>query len=311
MALALLAVVVAALALPFDSSAATPKRDTFAQPSPGPRPGPVPQSLGPLTSIRGLGDSVPAGGACACTTFVALLAQFEAKAEHRPIAVLNEATGGLTSANLLHQVLAEGLTAPDRSATVITIGANDFDSGRLSTPGCRADNDLACYERRLHALSQNLTSVLRALVRTRQPHGLILVTGYWNVFLDGDVGAARGPDYVRDSDTLTRAVNTAVRQAAGANGGTYVDLYTPFKSRGRGETELLAQDGDHPSAAGHALIAALLEQAWQQALVRARDSAGRVTTCLQPRCGHAPVSLPASQEPSVEPRRGLWCCGHR
>ena len=41
---------------------------------------------------------------------------------------------------------------------------------------------------------------------------------------------------------------------------TYVDIYTPFKGAdgSTDDTALLADDGDHPNAAGHQLIATAL-----------------------------------------------------
>jgi lysophospholipase L1-like esterase len=83
------------------------------------------------------------------------------------------------------------------------------------------------------------------------------MTGYWNVFLDGEVGAAKGPSYVTVTDALTREVNAAIDAAATAAGAGYVDLYTAFKGDGaRDDTSLLAPDGDHPSASGQQQIAA-------------------------------------------------------
>ena len=91
----------------------------------------------------------------------------------------------------------------------------------------------------------------------------VLVTGYWNVFLDGDVAAIRGVDYMRNSIALTRAENTQIAAAARAQQDTYVDIYTPFKgdSGAENDTSLLAPDGDHPNAAGHHTIALALESA--------------------------------------------------
>jgi len=85
------------------------------------------------------------------------------------------------------------------------------------------------------------------------------VTGYWNVFLDGAVGRARGAAYVTGSDALTRAVNAGIAAAAERTGATYVDVYRPFKGDGDVDcTPLLAADGDHPDARGHRVIAEAL-----------------------------------------------------
>jgi lysophospholipase L1-like esterase len=89
----------------------------------------------------------------------------------------------------------------------------------------------------------------------------VIVTDYWNVFEDGDVGRDdRGAAYLAWSDRLTRAFNAALCPRVAAAGATCLDLYAPFKGAdGRGDpTGLLAGDGDHPNAAGHALIARLM-----------------------------------------------------
>jgi lysophospholipase L1-like esterase len=89
----------------------------------------------------------------------------------------------------------------------------------------------------------------------------ILVSGYWNVYEDGTVADR---DYGRGeqaaSDRLTDAVNQVIRTQAVAEGMTYVDLAEPFKGpSGTGDpSDLLADDGDHPNAAGHRRIASAL-----------------------------------------------------
>jgi lysophospholipase L1-like esterase len=85
------------------------------------------------------------------------------------------------------------------------------------------------------------------------------MTGYWNVFEDGDVAKRQYPASGRiASDQLTVRTNTAIAAAARADDATYVDIYTPFEDNAADITTLLATDGDHPNAAGHALIARIL-----------------------------------------------------
>ena len=87
----------------------------------------------------------------------------------------------------------------------------------------------------------------------------LLVTGYWNVFEDGQVARrASGNAGLQASINLTRRVNATVKAVADAAGAQYVDLFTPFQSRGRDIDALMAADGDHPDAAGHRLIAQTL-----------------------------------------------------
>jgi hypothetical protein len=64
-------------------------------------------------------------------------------------------------------------------------------------------------------------------------------------------------------DAVTAEVNRRVSAAAAAHGATYVDLVTPFRGPdgSKDATPLLAPDGDHPDAAGHAVIAEALAAA--------------------------------------------------
>ena len=177
-------------------------------PSSGATPAAPPAAASRFTSTLGLGDSVPAGFACGCTPYVGLLSAQHGAAQHQPMTVQNLARGGLTSAGLLQQVASRGVVAGPGAVTVITIGANDFDSGSLSSPGCRAADGLACYAPELEALDDHVRRTLRLLGSAGERRGPVLVTGYWNVFLDGQVAQSRGTSYTQASNALTLAENT-------------------------------------------------------------------------------------------------------
>ncbi|MCU1595469.1 MAG: hypothetical protein JWO12_2861 [Frankiales bacterium] len=213
------------------------------------------------SSVLGLGDSVTTAAACSCTSFVAQLGTNLTAWEGKPVVVVNAGVNGLTSLDLLRQVQGGHTRAVPGAVIAIAIGANDFDPRRLSQPGCSAA-DMACYRASLGSLTKNIDDVLATLRRGSASSGPILLLGYWNVFLDGAVGATHGQAYQQDSDALTRLVNAVLIRAAKAHGATYVDLYAAFKRED--DTDLLADDGDHPSAAGHTLIAALLSEALAQ-----------------------------------------------
>jgi lysophospholipase L1-like esterase len=213
-----------------------------------------------MSTVQGLGDSVPAASACGCTSYVVQLAQRLGHTQGHAVTTVNDALPGQNSSQLLTQVRQNGTRARSGQVTVLTIGANDFDPGVLSGPRCTTLAGLACYRPTLAALKANVSALLSTLVTGLGAHGPVLVTGYWNVFEDGNVGAANGQAYVRDSDGLTRAVNAVLQAEAQRHGMVYVDLYAPFKEKGN-DTHLLAPDGDHPSAAGHTLIASLLHTA--------------------------------------------------
>jgi lysophospholipase L1-like esterase len=215
--------------------------------------------------VVGLGDSVPAGTNCGCTSYVSRVGRAEAARQGTTAAVSNLAQPGLTTPGLLTQL--EGASVRRRIATadlvIITIGANDFDTGEVASASCRGPA-LACFQPTLKQQSSELDEVferVEALLGGRS--ATVLVTGYWNVFLDGDVAAAQGTDYVRNSVALTQAENARIADAARREGTTYADIFTPFKgaSGTENDTSLLAADGDHPNSAGHRRIAEVLESA--------------------------------------------------
>jgi lysophospholipase L1-like esterase len=213
--------------------------------------------------VVGLGDSVPAGNACGCTTYVDLVGRQAADRQGTTADVSNLAQGGLTTPGLLDQ-LKDGSVKKKIAAAdlvIITIGANDFDTGSVGSSSCAG---LYCFQSTLKQQKSQLDEVFdRVEGLLDDPDATVLVTGYWNVFLDGDVAATRGAGYVRNSVALTRAENDQIEATAEQNGATYVDIFTPFKgsSGTRNDTSLLAADGDHPNAAGQRKIAATLAAA--------------------------------------------------
>jgi len=207
-----------------------------------------------------VGDSVGTATACSCRAFGVRLAQLLARQQSETVRVATVARDGQTTAGLVEQLTSDaGTSAQVRAAdaVVVVIGANDFDADDAAS-GC-AGAGTSCFSDALAALP---TSLDRALSQIRVLGGAkarILVLGYWNVFLDGDVGSHHGPTYQQTSDALTRKVDDVLHRSALRAAATYVDLYRAFRDDGtRDDTALLASDGDHPSAAGHQRIAALL-----------------------------------------------------
>jgi lysophospholipase L1-like esterase len=210
--------------------------------------------------VVALGDSVPAGSACACTAFPEIYGRELAARLGAPVHVRNDGVPGETSA-MLRSALQRPSTVHDvinADIVIVTIGANDFDFRTYETRRCPA---LSCYEPQLSRLRTNLAATFQKIrdARSDGPR-LLLVTGYWDIWRDGAVARRVGPAYVHVGDALTRRVNDVVAATAAANSFRYVDLFTPFRG-GTGErddTHLLASDGDHPNSAGHRLIAAEL-----------------------------------------------------
>lgn len=227
---------------------------------------------GALVRVVALGDSVPAGAACpGCTSFPYLYGKEFAAATGDPVSVQDLAVGGLDSAGLLASLVsatpqAAAVTTAD--VVVVTVGANDLVAARedYGAGRCGGADHLDCFRALLPGVRSRLAAVLHriAVLRGRAPT-TVLVTDYWNVFEDGASAVAElGRDEVLDARTVTRAENQVLCDAATGAGARCVDLYVPFLgSRGDGDpSRLLAPDGDHPSQAGHDLIAATLLAAY-------------------------------------------------
>jgi acyl-CoA thioesterase-1 len=207
-------------------------------------------AAGPV--VVSLGDSVPAGTACGCVPFPDLYARLlSARGQS-----INLAQPGATSSDVLSELGTPATGAALRSASVVLlmIGANDM-AAVFATHG-----GPAAYAR---AAAQVHTDVLATLHRIRQAGGAsvtVVVLGYWNVVEDGDVARADYDDAgTAEAAQITDQTNDALRQAA-AGLARYVPTAAVFKGpTGRGDpTGLLAADGDHPNARGHAAIAAAL-----------------------------------------------------
>jgi lysophospholipase L1-like esterase len=213
--------------------------------------------------VVGLGDSVTSGYGCDCETFVQRYAAQLPPAKGGPARPINLGKGGSTSVDLLHDLRSDAATRRDVASAdvvLVTIGANDL--GPLLPRWLGSDCDNTCYDGAVAAVGRRVGAIVRQIhaLRGSAPQQ-VLVTGYWNVFVDGEVGRQEhGTAYLRWSDRLTRALNAQIAQVATAAGATCVHLYAPFKSPtgDRDPTPLLAPDGDHPDAAGHEVIAKAL-----------------------------------------------------
>jgi len=229
------------------------------------------RSPGPPLDVVALGDSVPAGRRCGCTPFPVRYAASLAAQSGCRVAVSNDGTPGLTSTDLTAELRDGGPVAADvASADIvsITIGANDFDYTQAS-PSCPGGT-AGCFDSQLVELSRQLDSVLtRIVVLRHHAPTTVLLTGYWDIWEDGQVAAAAGPRHVTMGDLLTRRVNQRLQHAAAFRRATYVDLARAFRGAALrdDDTGLLADDGDHPNATGHQVIADALFQATPPAAV--------------------------------------------
>lgn len=250
---------------PVQSASASPAPSVSAAASSG-----TPSSV-PATEIRSrstlvaLGDSVPAGSACGCVPFVPRLGQRLAADRGQPVTAINDATGGEDSGELLAALTQPTRTARDVSTAnivTVTIGANDVAYSSYASGSCGGDDGTACYRPEVQAMSANVSAILQRIQALRGGRPTtVLVTGYWNVWQDGQVARSMGAEFVQVSHLVTTMVNQGLQQAATSHGALFVDLAKAFTAAGPDDTGLLAGDGDHPNAAGHQLIADVLTQA--------------------------------------------------
>lgn len=224
-----------------------------------------PASTAAVRDLVVLGDSVPAGNACDCTPYGGLVAADLTASEGTAVTAHTLAFSGAAVGDVVEQVGENDDTRAALRATdvvVVTVGANDLDQSALLTPACSSPAAPSCYGDALGTVRDGLLRVVaavRAAAGDRSPR--ILLTGYWNVFLDGAVARDRGDRYVARSKVATRAFNAVVADVARASGASYVDVFAAFSGDGsRDLTPLLAPDGDHPSAAGHRAIADAVEK---------------------------------------------------
>lgn len=190
----------------------------------------------------------------------------------------NLGVGGMDSAELRRQLDDPGsgfaTAVAGADIDLLTVGANDFvpQHDAVVNGECPSDVTSDCMEDELEAMRRNLSAILGRIHRLRGARPTaVLVTGYWNVFEDGDVARSAYPDIgLSAAQRLTRLVNAALRDVAADSGATYVDLYDAFNGPASGGdiTHLLAADGDHPNAAGQILIARRLVAAGLTGLVK-------------------------------------------
>lgn len=220
--------------------------------------------------VIGLGDSVPAGSNCdGCATYIDQVGRMLAESGRGSV-VYNYAVPGATSNDVLGQLDGRKLKSRLGQAdlVILTVGANDLDTTPLGDANCAGPRLMGCYTEDLGSLGKTLRTIEERVGKALKPGGKLLVTGYWNVFSDGAVGRAEGPAWVNGSDALTLRANDLIKEVTESQGAQYVDVRTPFRgSDGSSDcTVLLADDGEHLSAAGHALMASTVTEA-----VRARN----------------------------------------
>ncbi|WP_347350785.1 SGNH/GDSL hydrolase family protein [Intrasporangium sp.] len=225
----------------------------------------APSRSDPLRIVA-LGDSVPADTGCPCRGYVADLGAVLQGLTHRTTDVRNDAVAGWTSADVLTALDSGQLSGDLAGADLVVVqaGANDFDPGRIGDPACPPTATSPCWRPTLATLRTGLVGISRRVrALDTNPDLRIALVGYWNVTVDGAVGQSRGAQFVTDSTALTVVVNDTISAVAAQQHDVYVDAFTGFKGPDgrRDPTPDLQADGDHPNAAGNAILTAAVRYA--------------------------------------------------
>jgi lysophospholipase L1-like esterase len=253
--------------VPADPAVRTPAPSSTSSPSPTVGPS---AAARPTLRVVGLGDSVTSGEHCDCDDYVTGFAHLLAQRTGTKVHATDDGESGSTSDGLAGELgghdsddRALQSDVADADVVVITMGANDLAPALSAwrSGSCTA----SCSDPEVDQMRSDLGRVLDRVHSLTGGRARVLVTTYWNVFTDGDVARrAERSGYLAWSDTLTRQANAAITSVADAHAATLVDLYAPFKADGSGDpTHLLADDGDHPDAAGTALISRTVLAAYE------------------------------------------------
>ncbi|WP_162873044.1 SGNH/GDSL hydrolase family protein [Austwickia chelonae] len=259
---------------PVDPPTANPEAGQSAPHAPSvavpvmPKPGALPVPFAPdpgnpggSLKVVGLGDSVASGFACECMNYVDMVSHRLGDRYGRPVDIANEAYPGAFSQDVLDQLAEEEAQKKIRESdlVVVGIGANDFseEADNAFLAECRDAAASSCYADTAKSMRANLDAILTKVKALQQrPGAQVVVLGYWNVYADGEVGRAHGPEFVAGSNSLTKWVNQMIAQSAADHQALYADAYAAFKGDGTQDTtDLLAPDGEHPGPAGHQLLA--------------------------------------------------------
>ncbi|MDO5711653.1 MAG: SGNH/GDSL hydrolase family protein [Micrococcales bacterium] len=222
-----------------------------------------------MRSVVALGDSVTQGQGCECDAFPQLIATALSDRSGHSVAAVNDGMSGQTArdlADVLDPVSGDDDVRADirhADVVIVTTGANDV-AATEPDPAAQSKQQLqqgpaagavdAATQRAVVVAVQDLSRAITQ-VKALAPSARVLVTNYWNLFPDG---AQAAPDETQRAwtDAVTRDFNAELARAAGAAGVQIVDLYDPFKAGGQIDPgPLLLDDGDHPDAQGHQVIA--------------------------------------------------------
>lgn len=248
------------------SGSVTAAKAATANPTASPQPatptssatvlrGPTTLSPNGPVHLVGLGDSVMSGTNCDCDGITSELADSLAKVWRVPVSQVNLGESGATTDDLLDDLTNDSRTMSEvtnADVVVVIIGANDLtdDLDTWRRTGCGR----SCYQPHVQQMQNRLAKILARITNLEgnRPFSLV-VDGYWNILTDGQTALKQGGwPQLSWSRAVTASVDSAIRDAASTAGAHYVELRSVFSNT---PDPLLADDGDHPNAAGVEAIA--------------------------------------------------------
>jgi lysophospholipase L1-like esterase len=220
-------------------------------------PGAASQELPEPVRYVALGDSIAAGSA-ATTSYVREYARWFEDETGATVSVTNAAVPGWTSHDLLTAVREdEALRAELAAAHLITfnIGGNDLLAAlrALRDGRCGGPGTLRCLDDAVAELVDTWDELLDELLEITDGE----VDGLRAMDLYRPRTFATSPPVVTQLERELSAVNDRLARAAGDAGVEVARVHEAFRTATapRGTSDLLADDGIHPSDHGHAHIA--------------------------------------------------------
>jgi lysophospholipase L1-like esterase len=209
----------------------------------------VAATTGPV--VVGFGDSVPTGLHCGCTNFIQQYATAIGGTAD------NLAQNGSTSLNLVHllQTARAWKAVENASVVVIMTGANDYNSAFYAVSNGASPSRYTAVTQQVKA---NVTTAVNK-IRSINPKADVVIVDYWAAMEAGKV-AQQNYNAATQKAALesTEAVDGALWAVAQKLHTDWLSTFQLYYRPGIDVTSLLASDGNHPDAAGTALIATAL-----------------------------------------------------
>lgn len=218
---------------------------------------------GPLDYVA-LGDSLPTTEGGASRAYPSYYTDIAEKTLGREVRLINRAVPGATSEDLLVSLRNSASVRSDLEQAeiiTVTISANDWEPSYNAYLAGRCE-ELACLEKRLKSIEQNLEDIIEELLAIRGTEDTVIrFTDYFDSLMKNPVARAAGlrPQLWRNLVPTIREWSDLICGMAERNGiacaRTAPAFNGPDGSNSPYRQGLLAFDGRHLSEEGHRLMA--------------------------------------------------------